>query len=335
MKKALLLSLVVSMMMSAMPTAYAADTHDYNQGTQVEYVANADANRAYTITVPAKMIPKLGQEVTGIVVLEGTWASNETVIVTADPSVTLKNNINESDTHTLAVNLTKMEYTGDDTESKRHEGTVTLAEMPAAALFGTWFGQFNYNVDFVSSTAQTHTPLKFDEQYICTIDTHTLNSPDDNDDMIELSLLGIDLTLFEDGGATMFGGLVSYPAGTLTYTQTEIQGPDGLTIAISNDGKTLTQTLEYGVQVFTHESEVTFITFSIDGVSDTAIEGMTWYEWVNCGYNAGATRFEMAGDDINSGIISYDGKMVVNTENGSLVYGNDLVIANHDYKLAN
>ena len=146
MKKIVSLGLVVVMAMSAMPMAYATTAH--TNGTQVEYVADADANRAYTITVPAKMTPKLGQAVTGTVTLSGKWASNETVTVIADAEVELTNSINENDKHTLAITFPKMEYAGDNTEAKTYTETVTLAEMPSAALFGEWTGKFNYTVEF-------------------------------------------------------------------------------------------------------------------------------------------------------------------------------------------
>ena len=156
MKKILSLGLAVTMAMAAMPAAYASnvydssDPHSGNPGTQVEYVATTQS--AYTITVPAKMTPKLGQEVTGTVTLAGSWASNETVKVTADEKVVLTNSINPLDTHELAVNLPVMEYAGDNTEAKTYTGTVTLAEMPAAALFGEWTGKFNYNVELVGES---------------------------------------------------------------------------------------------------------------------------------------------------------------------------------------
>ena len=153
MKKILSLGLAAAMAVSAMPMAFAADTQDHTQGTMVEYVATTQS--AYTITVPAKMTPKLGQEVTGTVTLSGSWASNETVKVTADEKVVLTNSINPLDTHELAVTLPVMEHAGDNTEAKTYTETVTLAEMPAAALFGEWTGKFNYNVEFDDGIAET------------------------------------------------------------------------------------------------------------------------------------------------------------------------------------
>jgi len=147
MKKILSLALAGVMMFSALPMAYAADV-DYTAGTAVEYTADADANRSYTITVPAKLIPKQDAAVSGTVTLKGKWASNETVKVTADAEVELTNSINAEDKHKLAITFAGIEKAGDNTEEKTYTETVSVAAMPAAALFGEWTGKFNYNVEF-------------------------------------------------------------------------------------------------------------------------------------------------------------------------------------------
>lgn len=141
MKKILSLGLAVTMAMAAMPAAYAAD---YTQGTQVEYIADADANREYTITVPALLNP--GQS--GAVTLKGKWASNETVKVTADATVELTNSINENDKKVLNIGFAGIEKAGDNTVERTYTENVSVAAMPADALFGTWSGKFNYNVEF-------------------------------------------------------------------------------------------------------------------------------------------------------------------------------------------
>lgn len=143
MKKVLSLTLAALMLVSMIPTAMAADV-DYTAGTAVEYTADSDANRAYTITVPAELQP--GQS--GTVTLKGKWASNETVKVTADANVVLTNSINAADTKTLDIGFAGIEKAGDNTEEKTYTEAVSVAAMPADALFGTWSGKFNYNVEF-------------------------------------------------------------------------------------------------------------------------------------------------------------------------------------------
>lgn len=144
MKKILSLGLAGIMMFSALPVAYAADTADYTAGTQVSYTADADANREYSITVPALLNP--GQS--GTVTLKGKWASNETVKVTADATVELTNSINSNDKKVLNITFAGMEKAGDNVEEKTYTENVAVATMPADALFGTWSGRFNYNVEF-------------------------------------------------------------------------------------------------------------------------------------------------------------------------------------------
>lgn len=183
MKKILSLLLVALLLVSAMPVAYAAtgcqcgelpcdicggcpnpdctasnlctcetvDTNDYSQGTQVSYTADSEANREYTITVPASMEP--GQS--GTVTLKGKWASNETVKVTADANVVLTNSINAADQKTLAITFAGIEKAGDNVEEKTYTETVAVAAMPTDALFGTWSGKFNYNVDFIEEETAT------------------------------------------------------------------------------------------------------------------------------------------------------------------------------------
>ena len=149
MKKILSLGLVAAMAMSAMPMAYATTAH--TNGTQVEYVADADANREYTITVPALLNP--GQS--GAVTLKGKWASNETVKVTADATVELTNSINENDKKVLNIGFNGIEKAGDNTVERTYTENVSVAAMPSDALFGTWSGKFNYNVEFDDAYERT------------------------------------------------------------------------------------------------------------------------------------------------------------------------------------
>ena len=144
MKKVISLLLIVVMVCSLGVTAFAAiwesvDT-DYTNGTQVQYVGQGA--ESYTITVPARLTP--GDE--GTVTLSGTWASNHTVKVTADATVTLTNSINANDKKVLNVTFAGIEKAGDNTVSRTYTEKVAVAEMPADALFGTWSGTFYYNV---------------------------------------------------------------------------------------------------------------------------------------------------------------------------------------------
>ena len=140
MKKIISLALVGIMALSMVPTALA--TTDYTNGTKVEYVGQGDAQ--YTITVPALLAP--GGE--GDVTLQGTWASDATVKVTADKTVTLTNSINSADQKVLDVTFAGIEKAGDNTQTVQAVEAVSVSDI-SNALFGTWSGKFNYNVEYV------------------------------------------------------------------------------------------------------------------------------------------------------------------------------------------
>ena len=158
MKKILSLSLAALMVVSMVPTAFAADV-DYQNGTEVEYTGsrttvNADGtethNAEYTITVPALLAPGGS----GTVTLQGMWPSDATVKVTAEDKVEMVNNINSADKKELAVTFTAIELAGNNTVAVSDDETVSVADI-SAALFGTWSGKFNYNVDYVAGSGNT------------------------------------------------------------------------------------------------------------------------------------------------------------------------------------
>ena len=148
MKKIVSLLLVLAMAVSVVPMALA--TRDYTAGTDVQYNAEADNDgdgqpdnsEAWTVTVPALLAP--GAE--GDVVAEGTWASNRKLTVTADATVTLSNSINAADQKVLNVTFAGIGLTGSNTEAVSQTVKVGVADI-TDALFGTWSGTFNYDVE--------------------------------------------------------------------------------------------------------------------------------------------------------------------------------------------
>ena len=150
MKKILSLLLVGIMVVSMIPTAFA--TTNYTNGTQVSFNAEADNDgdgqpdsvESYTVTVPAKLAPAGS----GDVVAQGTWASNRKLVVTADPDVTLTNSINAADEKVLTVTFPGIELPGSNTAAVSDTKVVSVADIEAA-LFGTWEGVFEYNVEMV------------------------------------------------------------------------------------------------------------------------------------------------------------------------------------------
>lgn len=152
MKKVLSLLLVGIMVVSMVPTAFA--TTDYSNGTQVSYNAEADNDgdgqpdhaEAYTVTVPAQLAPGAS----GNVVAQGTWASNRKLTVTADDDVTLTNSINAADQKVLDVTFPGIELAGSNTAAVTDTKVVGVADIEAA-LFGTWSGVFEYQVEMVDN----------------------------------------------------------------------------------------------------------------------------------------------------------------------------------------
>ena len=159
MKKLLSLGLVAAMAVSAMPMAYA--TTDVSNGTEVEYLGSkttidGEGNEvyaeAYTVTVPAKMAPGGS----AFVKAEGTWNSARKLVVTADKTVELENNINTSDKKTLDVTFNGINLVGDNNVAVANYGDGVEGEPIAVgnienALFGTWSGVFEYQVEMVDN----------------------------------------------------------------------------------------------------------------------------------------------------------------------------------------
>lgn len=150
MKKLVSLMLVLVMICSFSIVAFA--TTDYRNGTDVTYnPADPDGIpdsgdevdlEAYTVTVPAVMLP--GSEAT--VTASGTWASNRQLVVTADETVTLVNSISNADEKVLTVSFDGITKAGDNTAAVSATESIAVQEI-TNALFGTWSGHFNYEVE--------------------------------------------------------------------------------------------------------------------------------------------------------------------------------------------
>ena len=145
MKKIITGTLAAIMLCSILPTVSAEEAQDYTSGTQVEYIANE--NMSYQITVPALLNP--GQS--GKVTLSGLWPSNKQVVVTADKQVKLVNSINQNDFKVLNVLFPTMRKSGNNTTTQTYQQDVQVEEMSSSALFGTWAGHFNYNVEMTDN----------------------------------------------------------------------------------------------------------------------------------------------------------------------------------------
>ena len=144
MKKILSLTLVLAMVMSmGVTTAFAAG--NWEGGTLVTY--SSTGAEEWTVTVPATLAPGNAGDVTAA----GTWGSNRKLVVTADDSVKLTNSINSADYKDLDVTFADINLVGDNTQAVSETKQVSVAAMPADALFGTWSGTFYYDVEMVDA----------------------------------------------------------------------------------------------------------------------------------------------------------------------------------------
>ena len=153
MKKLISLGLVGVMALSMVPMAFAADV-DYKEGTDVVYTADADIDgdgisdaEYYEVTVPALMAPGDTAKVSA----KGAWASDRKLVVTADATVTLTNDISNADQKVLDVTFTDgLVVAGSNTVEVNGEKDISVADIENA-LFGTWSGTFNYTAGIVDA----------------------------------------------------------------------------------------------------------------------------------------------------------------------------------------
>ena len=195
MKKIISLALAALMLFSMIPTVSATETYnnpDENtqmgtdvvitgERTTVNDDGSASYNAEYTVTIPAKLIPGVNQTASGTVTLEGYWPSNATVTVTAEEKVKVVNNINNADEKELAITFAAIVKAGDNDGKVTASETVTVAGVDAA-LFGSWEGVFNYNVEYNGEAGGSGTVTPAPEQP---------SDPDNGDDGEQASLVTI------------------------------------------------------------------------------------------------------------------------------------------------
>ena len=306
MKKAISFVLAALMLVSAVPTAMA--TNDYTQGTQVVY--QSSGSEAYTITVPALLSP--GES--GTVTLSGTWAENRIVTVTADPTVTLKNSIKETDTKTLNVNFDGISEAGSNTGSQTFTESVSVDNI-TNALFGTWSGKFNYNVEMTNVVA-AESPIVYNAWYRNTDANNGESIMFIDEDTMFLEWNNVKLQSGQDGAFTVDGNqMVS--AG-------EVVGN------ISADGQKITTSdgSEYILDTTTRNTQLTYFHYLNTSMHAAFTPGMTWEEFC---------------DDLNFLWLVNDDGFVYDYDHGlenlypvmyedrSPVKGTDLIVANTLY----
>lgn len=155
MKKILSLTLAVLMVVSMIPTAFAAENQDYSLGTAVTVEG---AGGEYTVTVPAALTVNQ----VGTVTAKGYWAAEDTLVVTAPATIEVTNTETDQKA-TVNVDFDGIESLGDDLE----EMTVTagISVDTGNTKFGTWKGTVVYNVELIkpSATFSDGVTLSWDE----------------------------------------------------------------------------------------------------------------------------------------------------------------------------
>lgn len=304
MKRIISLLLAVMLVILAVPMAYAADTQDYSLGTAVKYTAANNEN--YTITVPAKLAP--GAE--GTVTLDGYWASNTVVSVTAEENVVLTNSINANDKKTLDVYFDGISEAGDNNGKQTFTAPVSVADIEAA-LFGTWNGQFNYTVGrsegsggSTGGDSGTTEPSDPDNEIVIQYGDYI----SEEGDIISFNEDGSINGDFRPSGGNQSGGYWVLDGNRVTLktgTNPELCGN------FSNNGKTFTN--DNGI-VFTYGKTVT-----IAYRKYVLEEGMTWGAWVESKWSP--EEFTVT----SSNTISYNGTMYVVDANSNQVTADDVI----------
>lgn len=119
--------------------------------TAVSY--DGQGKEAYTVTVPASLTPGTTSIIPGSigeVKVEGTWASNRKLCVSAPSTVTLTNSI-DGGTKELNVMFQGIAKIGDNTAPISVKGSILVNKI-TNALFGTWTGTITYTVSMIDVT---------------------------------------------------------------------------------------------------------------------------------------------------------------------------------------
>ena len=156
------LCLILAMVMCIGICAQAAN--ETSSSTQVEYIGSREPSGGgeggeggeggdssetvgeyYEIMVPALMNPGDTDEV----FVEGFWAANRKLTVTADNKVTMTN-AKDGSTRDLAVTFDGISETGSNTSENSASAEVSVQNMNDV-IFGSWTGTFTYTISVTNA----------------------------------------------------------------------------------------------------------------------------------------------------------------------------------------
>ena len=114
---------------------------NWGAGTKVSYTGTGTEN--WTVTVPATMTAGSSANV----VVNGTWASNRKLVVSAADKVTMTNR-EDGATHDLDVTFSDIALVGSNTAAVSKTESIAIQSM-SDIMFGVWEGTFAYSANMV------------------------------------------------------------------------------------------------------------------------------------------------------------------------------------------
>ena len=149
-KKLLSMLLALTLCFSVSLTSYAEE-----KTTIVTYTA--PGIEQYEVTVPATLEP----DSTTTIEIEGTWASNRELVITAPETVTMVSNIT-GDEEVLNVTISNSDKNvvvveGDNRAEVTSSTNLSVSSMPSDILFGTYTGTITYNISIEDSLMDIRT----------------------------------------------------------------------------------------------------------------------------------------------------------------------------------
>lgn len=143
---------------------------------------------------------------------------------------------------------------------------------------------------------------------------------------------------YDSGGSSTQANIVGSGDTSNKYNHKEIDNAKSFTITFT-DGTDATNTsliswLKANGELTSHQMPTpTLITFTIDGTTYQAEEGMTWYDWCNSEYNTDSEWECASGSDKVMGTYIYNHSYV--TEGGNAVVGNNVITNGYAYGAQN
>ena len=147
MKKFISLLLAITMLYCICPSVFATNyTEDDDREIKLPISYTSAGTEEYTVTVPLHLEPGAS----GVVTVEGKWASNRKLTVTAPATVILTNNINSADRKLLTISFSGIYKVGNNTNAIKTTDDGSYATISVSnidnALFGEWKGIIYYDV---------------------------------------------------------------------------------------------------------------------------------------------------------------------------------------------